>query len=482
LTAIGNATITAQATGDFDGETHGFNVYFHRWMDEQWLDYEAPVCAFAAERQWKPMMEAYSDAYSFENFFVSLEESIPAVFHIFDNNDDSYRWTKLFSSAEAHSGEFSLILESNPNLPHDDWFVTPKINVRAQSTFSFWAKSAPGYPEMINLFLSEIGYQPTDLTTPLSQNIVVPDTWTHYSYDLANWEGNTVYIGIQAVSQDRDKLYIDDFELRVGSSDPLEILSEGFDTSFPPTGWNHVQTHASETWTQQNHNTQPFHEIDPTSIWSAYCPWVAEDQDEWLITPQLNLMSDTATLTFWAGYSTDWLENARLYAKLTLDNGQSWIPLWSAVDDDESWGWRYTSVDLSPYIGRTPVRIGFQYVGNDGDLVALDNVRVTGFGVDNDDEDIPVPEVLSAINYPNPFNPETVIEYNLPQRGVVLVEIFNIRGRLLDTLVSGEQKAGLHKVTWSGADCKGKPAASGVYFYRISQKNTRIINKMILIK
>ncbi len=69
--------------------------------------------------------------------------------------------------------------------------------------------------------------------------------------------------------------------------------------------------------------------------------------------------------------------------------------------------------------------------------------------------------------YPNPFNPSTVIEYELPREERVRIDIFNARGQKVRTLVEQSQSAGIHSVTWQGDTQEGTPAAAGVYYCRL---------------
>ncbi len=87
-------------------------------------------------------------------------------------------------------------------------------------------------------------------------------------------------------------------------------------------------------------------------------------------------------------------------------------------------------------------------------------------------------------NFPNPFNPETSIRYNLPEAGAVTLEIFDLLGRRVSTLVDRRNHAaGFHNTTWNGRDAHGQPVASGVYIYRLrSNNNLSVVRKMILMK
>jgi flagellar hook assembly protein FlgD len=72
-----------------------------------------------------------------------------------------------------------------------------------------------------------------------------------------------------------------------------------------------------------------------------------------------------------------------------------------------------------------------------------------------------------AQNYPNPFNASTVIRYSLPDNARVKIEIFNILGQKVRTLVDEVQTAGYKTVEWNGTNAQNRTVASGVYFYKI---------------
>ena len=85
-------------------------------------------------------------------------------------------------------------------------------------------------------------------------------------------------------------------------------------------------------------------------------------------------------------------------------------------------------------------------------------------------------------NYPNPFNPSTTVSYDLAIDGDVSLKVYNMRGEIISTLVSGYQHAGTHAVTWNGMTDSGKEAASGVYFFKLEAGDFVQMNKAILIK
>ncbi len=85
-------------------------------------------------------------------------------------------------------------------------------------------------------------------------------------------------------------------------------------------------------------------------------------------------------------------------------------------------------------------------------------------------------------NYPNPFNPSTTIRFALPQASDVKLTIYNIRGQLVRTLISGPMAAGRHNQIWNGRDQRGVQVATGTYVYRIQAGDFVATRKLMLMK
>lgn len=84
--------------------------------------------------------------------------------------------------------------------------------------------------------------------------------------------------------------------------------------------------------------------------------------------------------------------------------------------------------------------------------------------------------------YPNPFNPETRIQFTLPRMGHVKMHVFDVKGQRVRSLVNTMQEAGVHTVFWDGIDDNGRPVASGTYIYVIDVNDFTATGKMILIR
>jgi len=97
------------------------------------------------------------------------------------------------------------------------------------------------------------------------------------------------------------------------------------------------------------------------------------------------------------------------------------------------------------------------------------------------DVTVPVATALGG-NYPNPFNPSTTISFSLERSGDVVIDVYNVRGQRVRSLVSGVYEAGVHNVVWDGVSDDGAGVGSGVYFYRMVTGGYSSVRKMLLLK
>jgi hypothetical protein len=99
------------------------------------------------------------------------------------------------------------------------------------------------------------------------------------------------------------------------------------------------------------------------------------------------------------------------------------------------------------------------------------------------DEEIELPENPVVFqNFPNPFNPATTVEFDLPEAAEVDLKIYDIRGRLVKILASREFQAGRNSVVWDGDDNSGSKVASGLYFYKFESGTISMVKQMTILK
>ena len=119
--------------------------------------------------------------------------------------------------------------------------------------------------------------------------------------------------------------------------------------------------------------------------------------------------------------------------------------------------------------------------------VDLDNdeygVGVFASGTVTASDMLAVPEEYQlSQNYPNPFNPSTTISFSLPVEGNVVLNIYDITGRLVATLVNDNMSSGHHSVTWDGIDMIGENVSAGLYIYSLQAEGVALTRKMVLMK
>jgi tetratricopeptide (TPR) repeat protein len=122
-----------------------------------------------------------------------------------------------------------------------------------------------------------------------------------------------------------------------------------------------------------------------------------------------------------------------------------------------------------------------------------DRLYALGSDVEGEGEIVPLIERYSVTNYPNPFNPETTIVFEIPhslssvmQRESVTthvrIDIYNVKGQRVKSLVNGDFPSGSHTATWDGKDSSGREVASGVYLYMMQTPDWATTKKMLLLK
>jgi hypothetical protein len=85
-------------------------------------------------------------------------------------------------------------------------------------------------------------------------------------------------------------------------------------------------------------------------------------------------------------------------------------------------------------------------------------------------------------NFPNPFNPSTTIEYELPRPGEVQIRIFNVNGQLVRAFAPAYVSSGMHATSWDGRNASGDVVATGMYVYQVTFEHAMLTRKMLFMK
>ncbi|HEX9652472.1 MAG TPA: carboxypeptidase regulatory-like domain-containing protein [bacterium] len=113
-----------------------------------------------------------------------------------------------------------------------------------------------------------------------------------------------------------------------------------------------------------------------------------------------------------------------------------------------------------------------------GAIVQLESVTAVD---EEDDPDVPSRFSLNP-NYPNPFNPSTVIRFALPEAAVVEISVYDVLGRRVRTLLNELRPLGNHQISWDGRDEHGAVVSSGILFYRIKAGQFSETKRMVLLR
>lgn len=180
------------------------------------------------------------------------------------------------------------------------------------------------------------------------------------------------------------------------------------------------------------------------------------------------------------------------YARIQIssNNGSTWTNLagryTTTISGQPSYtgnqSWVVDQINIAAYTGQT-VRIRFNYIcdsGDPGDGFFFDDFKVLNYSLTTGVVQLgtEVPERFSlSQNFPNPFNPVTKINYDLPKAGFVTMKIYDVTGKIVANLVSQNQNAGRYSVDFIASDFP-----SGTYFYKLEAGEYNDVKRMVLVK
>jgi Peptidase family C25/Propeptide_C25/Carboxypeptidase regulatory-like domain/FlgD Ig-like domain len=128
--------------------------------------------------------------------------------------------------------------------------------------------------------------------------------------------------------------------------------------------------------------------------------------------------------------------------------------------------------------------VGYETITQEDISVTANQTTIVDFDlIQTGSDDIIIPEDTALLgNYPNPFNPRTTIKFALKENSQVNLEIYNVKGQKVKTLVNNKMDAGIHQAVWNGLDNMGKHVSSGIYFYKLHTQDFTSMDRMILLK
>ncbi|MFH1214106.1 MAG: T9SS type A sorting domain-containing protein [Candidatus Neomarinimicrobiota bacterium] len=270
-----------------------------------------------------------------------------------------------------------------------------------------------------------------------------------------------------------------------------------FQTEYGPDYWPWYILDGSndrEVWASAESKLQEYHPV-LSVIYLADVDYAAHHK-EWSDYLDAISIADSIVGVLWNFLQTDRYFKGNTTLLVTNDHGRHLNGVWpgpigSGSHGDGCWGCRhvmllgiglavksggghiqtpYNLTDITPTIGTildfaTPYAAGRSMT----DILQIpEGVATTAS---------PHSFSVGVLNYPNPFNPSTLITYQLSGAGFVNLAVYDLTGRLVETLVAGKQPAGTNSVIWDG---RNQPA--GVYFYHLQTENSVASGKCLLLK
>jgi hypothetical protein len=207
------------------------------------------------------------------------------------------------------------------------------------------------------------------------------------------------------------------------------------------------------------------------TLWTKRYPHKADD-----IGYSIDRTSDGGFVMAGSAFRNDGQDPKDFYIIRTNANGDT---LWTKMVGRD-YGDYATCIKQTPDGGY--IVVGWTEIGNGStDIYVVKLEPDNSSDVNHDNNIYPSSFSLSA-NYPNPFNPNTTIGYGLQRRAHVTIDIFNLLGQKVKTLIDETKGAGQYSTEWNGRDESGQAVSSGIYFYRLEAGNEAQVNKMMLLK
>ncbi len=189
----------------------------------------------------------------------------------------------------------------------------------------------------------------------------------------------------------------------------------------------------------------------------------------------------------WLNVEQPAYDHATVYVS---NNNSTWTQVWTNGEEITDNSWQTVEYDISAIAdGQSTVYLRWTMGTTDGSWLYsgwnIDNVEIWGLGGDATSAEGGQAPLQSALlgNMPNPFNPKTEIRYALSEASSVELAIFDLSGRRVTTLLSGQQDAGTHTAIWNGNDASGRSVSSGIYFAKLLTDQGEIDSqKLTLLK
>jgi len=460
----------------------------------------------------------YNDFYFDDvNFDMSFEGWNWTTFPIFDaweDNDEKRAHKDIVVSPE--DGKVAFIGYANDSLfclLSQDYGETFETNMQEAKWPVFNPENADGDPS----FLDE-GDVPADIFFALSPN------GGHFNATFSEDNSTIVFMSAMGLYSEvsmpagsywanpmTPKIIRYDIETAEFSFTDIELTGIDANDDQPCIPWDTNEDGVVDSYTDEG--AVEFESIWPSFFYSGdygsafeYAMFRISQYDETMVAVYSSGANAVLAYDEVDGYD-EWYENPEILVCVSLDSGETWsdparmnavptsenydtnlngmIPCYIyptdtfKMSDDDMIELPIMFLDDNSYGSNSPNSHGL--ANGSSVMFAVLDIDISGLTGASDPS---IPQLVSTLsqNSPNPFNPSTRIDYNLAESGNVTLEVFNVKGQLVKTLVNTRLAAGDHNVIWNGRDNSGLPVSSGVYFYKLVTAKTNNLHKMLLLK
>ncbi|MCF7920470.1 MAG: choice-of-anchor J domain-containing protein [Candidatus Cloacimonetes bacterium] len=264
-----------------------------------------------------------------------------------------------------------------------------------------------------------------------------------------------------------------------------QLLEEGFESCYVdsngatvlPAGWIMVDNDG-DSYNWFTYSFSPHSGAKSIASASYLQPPVGVlTPDNWLISPAI-VIPDSTTLSWWAA-TQDPVWPIEHYSVMLSVSGNAIEDFTTELYNEtlNSIIWHQVSVSLLDYAGETIHLAWRHHASTDNFYMKIDDILVTS-GVSESESNVlvSIPNGISKV-YPNPFNPETTISFNLEETGNVELSVYNMKGQKITELISGVRASGGHNVIWQAGN-----QPSGMYLFRLLTDQGSSFGKAMLMK
>lgn len=381
----------------------------------------------------------------------------------------------LGNPGSAHTGAYNAIFYYDDYTAYSTKLITPAVNLGGvyDAQLTFWMAMldwAGDLDELHVYYKTSAGGNWVLLQSYISEVV----EWTQMTINLPNTT-STYYIAFEGVANYGYGVCLDDVMI-TGTIAGNNLINEDFSVGVIPTGWTEIGN-VIDNWDVVSSNyaggTAPELEFSwsPSFVGSSYMtsPVLATAGNNLLYLSFRHFVDNYASSDYSLGVAT------------TSNNGATWNIVYQVYPTGDIGPENLNLIVNTPDVGSNNFRIAFFF---DGDSFNIDYWYIDDVILSTSTEAGNTISLASSLkgNYPNPFNPTTTIAFSMVEAGHVAIDVFNIKGEKVKTLVNGDFSAKDHTVVWNGTDDQGKQVASGVYFYKMTSHNYNSTRKMILMK